>query len=296
VSSVGELTLLSRLNGPGSFSQSGGMLIWHSGTISGFKTNFAVNAPLIIRGVGLQFKTLDDTTLVLAYPTTWEAGNVDLTNNAKIQNYGIFTILSSFQLGTGVANTSFENLSGPLGRGLVIKNGGGGDTICILPVVNSGDLQLNGYNIDFRNGLRQEGTGSTILGGGILNLGIGGVFTMLGGTLTGGGTIDDHLTVNGGTVIIGPTNSLTVLGNYSQGAGATLRVQYDNAWGILHVEGTATLAGLLAVEVLAGDPGNDWAEIITSTQGLAGGFTEPIPGWDVDYLLGANGYVRIKKQ
>ena len=127
---------------------------------------------------------------------------------------------------------------------------------------NIGDAQINGGTIQVDAGSTINGIGFATLNGGTLNVngemiqtGFGGLFaglTMNGGTLAGGGVVRADILNAGGTV--GPGNSpgtLTVDGDYTQGAAGTLAMEIDSllAFDVLDIMGDAALDGILDLQV-----------------------------------------------
>ncbi len=99
----------------------------------------------------------------------------------------------------------------------------------------------------------------------------GNVAVQAGGTLAGHGTVSGNVT-NGGTVAPGGTiGTLTVSGNYTQGAGDTLSIEANPTTASeLVVSGSASLAGTLA---LTWDAGTYTAGTVYTLLTAAGGVT-----------------------
>ena len=103
-----------------------------------------------------------------------------------------------------------------------------------------------------------NGSGSVVMTGGTMTIDgsmIQTGVTVNGGRLEGGGTIQSNVANSGGTV--GPGNSpgtLTVDGNYTQGAGGTLEIEIASllSFDVLDISGTAALDGILDLTVDAG--------------------------------------------
>jgi hypothetical protein len=96
-----------------------------------------------------------------------------------------------------------------------------------------------------------------------------------GGTLSAGGTVQSSIT-NNGTVSPG---ILTVIGNYSQAAGAALTETFGN-YSTLNVKHNATLSGALNVEVNPKHPPASGAQYTALTAGsLSGSFTSHTAGF-----------------
>ena len=109
-----------------------------------------------------------------------------------------------------------------------------------------------------------------------------------GGTLSAAGTVQSSIT-NNGTVSPG---IVTVVGNYSQAAGAALTESFANS--TLNVKQTATLSGALNVEVNPKHPPKSGAMYTALTAGsLSGSFTSHTAGFTL--TTGANN-IQVTKQ
>ena len=126
------------------------------------------------------------------------------------------------------------------------------------------------------NGIALTGGLTSIASGGVLQ----GAATLTGGVLRGAGQVTGNVTNTSGTVEPGSSpGTLTVTGNYTQGAGGTLRTeiagttpgtQFDR----LSVGGTATLDGTLAIEnAPAFDPAVSNTFEILSAASVSGAFS-----------------------
>jgi len=96
------------------------------------------------------------------------------------------------------------------------------------------------------------------------------------GTVKGSGTIQGSVTNQGGTVSPGDSpGTLTVTGNYTQGAGAQLDIEVGpNAHDLLQVQGTATLSGALYLSALPGFDAPLGTEILILSAGnIVGNFS-----------------------
>ncbi len=163
-------------------------------------------------------------------------------------------------------------------------------------VTNQGSLTVNGSTIasNFTNtgtfnvsgslnnlsGTATQSAGSFILGAGsditTANLNV------VGGTLTGTGTLNGSVNNSGGTLAAGSSpGTLIIGGNYIQGAGGTFLAELAGTavagtdYDLLSVGGTASLAGTLDIQLFGGFNGNvgDQFDIIQSTGAVSGDFT-----------------------
>jgi hypothetical protein len=110
-----------------------------------------------------------------------------------------------------------------------------------------------------------------------------------GGTLSAGGTVQCSIT-NNGTVSPG---IVTVMGNYTQAAGAALTESFGN-YSTLNVKQNATLSGALNIEVNPKHPPASGAKYTALTAGsISGSFTSHTAGFTL--TTSANG-VLVTKQ
>jgi len=165
------------------------------------------------------------------------------------------------------AEGSFTN------NGTLNKSGAGMSTVQ-LNFTNTGGgslLEIDQGQLNFTKALTQNG-GTTYLNGGDLQI-VGAGFTISGGIVKGSGTITATLVTNNGAIDqtgLGGYNTLTIQGDYTQGANGQLRLKIargtmDLLYDRLVVTGQATLNGFLTVEAQAGYTAQvgDNAELMT---------------------------------
>jgi hypothetical protein len=283
-------TLSGTLQGPGNVVMSA-PLYWSDGAIEGFSNGLILGGVTTL-GPALSKYITRGTILTLTNTTDWRGNNIYIDGDAAIENYGVFTIRADSDLVSLGAGASFNNRDGALGRGVVQKTSGAGVTRIEVAFVNEGDLFLNGRKITFQEGLSIPSGGLANLGGGVLGLDAGQSVVVSGGMLTGGGVVGGDLSVTQGWVIVTSGATLSVAGDYIQGAVAILQFQYQNAWGSLVVGGTASLAGMLDVVVAAGSPPNVWTDVLTATNSVQFTFSVTPARYNVQYSAIA---VQIKK-
>ena len=205
-------------------------------------------------------------------------GNADLPS---------MQINQDFAIGAGAASTTFScsanvvRVNGPSGH--LFKEGTG-------TILNHGRFDVAGgmlsigagQTFEVVNGVSQSGGLTSIAAGGVLQGGgvVQPAATLTGGVLRGSGQVTGHVTNTSGTVEPGSSpGTLTVTGNYTQGAGGTLQTeiagttpgtQFDR----LSVGGSATLSGTLAiVNDPAFDPAiSDTFEVLSATS-VSGAFS-----------------------
>ncbi len=213
------------------------------------------------------------------YPATLTAGGVapsTLTGTFNLSGAGYGVVLSYeggggiAQIGDGGANGGSVTL---VGSNAFIEVGGvsGNSALSTLTTVASnGALNLeDGATVTTSGALTNSGAvyvdasstltatggytqiaGTTEMDGTLIAE--GGV-NINGGTLSGSGTIDGNV-VNNAVVSPGDPATLTVVGDYSQGAGGTLVIDISGAtdYSILDVTGTLTLNGTVDFDLLDG--------------------------------------------
>ena len=221
--------------------------------------------------------TLGSTSSVSLAAGTTLVLNGDINNNAPVsialgatldlndndETLAQITGTGGITLGTGtltVGNNNSFTFGGVISEtGGLTKQGNGTLTLSAAQtytgptLITDGTLVANG-NLDT--------SGVTVNDGATFNLestltsGTADVTIDDGGTLFGNGTIGDDLINNGLVTFRGPGagDTLTVNGDYTQGATGTLEIQLGNAGG-LFVAGTANLGGTLDISVPA-DPAN----------------------------------------
>jgi fibronectin-binding autotransporter adhesin len=173
------------------------------------------------------------------------------------------------------------------GPGSAVQDASGHNALATLTSVGSGAV-LGVTSLTVAQSLTSQGTvvGSlTVSGtytqasGATTDLGSGtlsatSVSVQAGSTLEGGGTVASSVTNNGN---VSPSGSLTVTGNYTQGASGALTEQFSST---LIVNSTATLSGALNVTVNPKRPPKSGAVYTALTFGsLNGSFTSLTAGY-----------------
>ena len=199
------------------------------------------------------------------------SGTVNLGAGATLKkNTGTLDWIGGTLAGTGALTTIGGATFNIVGAGARVLNG---------PTLGVANLTLPGGSLTVQAGTLNAGGTTTVTAGTLLDV-LGGTFTTGGGTVNvngtfhaGGGTINaGTLNVNGGGLLfgggsitgnvfnngtVGPGNSpgtLTIIGNYTQGAGGTLAAELGGTtagatYDVLNVTGTATLNGTLALSL-----------------------------------------------
>ncbi|MDE3140568.1 MAG: autotransporter domain-containing protein, partial [Pseudomonadota bacterium] len=239
----------------------------------------------------LAFDLSNATTLGNALTGT---GNLDQMGSGTLTLTGANTYSGTTTIDAGTLQVGNGGSTGSLGSntGAITDNG-------TLAIDLAGTATLDNA-ITGTGGFNQLGAGTTILDGintytggttvsaGTLEIGdassptaaiAGNVSVDSGATLRGHGTIGGNVS-NAGTVMPGGSlGILTVNGNYSQSAGATLALGVSpqtvagTGYSQLQVGGTASLAGTLQIDPLAGDYTiGDTYDLLHAAGGVSGTF------------------------
>ena len=145
-------------------------------------------------------------------PLRFEAGAT-----VRIRGNGWYRLAGNGDLVSAGADTAILN------EGTFEKSEGTGESLINVPFTNSGDVIARRGTLHFAAGFLQS-EGQTDLSGGLIRS--SGDFRIAAGTLRGPGRIEGDLTNTGGTVRTGAgPDTFTIDGSYTQGPGATLRVQ-----------------------------------------------------------------------
>ena len=243
----------------GGFSSGSGALTvpgtfnWTAGTINGTGATTLTNTgTLTISGAGS--KQLAIGTFNNAGTATWASGSgaLDVGAGAVFNNQGTLTIQS---------DTSFTNLLESAGStfnnsGTLMKTAGAGITTfgANTSFSNTGTVKAMSGTLAVNGGFTQTvGTSLTQLNGGAISSTSPMTFTS--GTLDGNGTITASVSNTGANVAPGLSpGTLTITGNYTQGAGGTLPIGLASlaSFDVLNVTGAATLAGTLTATSIGG--------------------------------------------
>jgi hypothetical protein len=297
-----------------SVADRGNMLIVSPGTPG----TFSWHAGTTMSGAGQLGILHTNVSLQGDVSTSAGFGNVALTDATTVNGPGMLTNSSGAEMGLGVAtiNTPFLNngnlgvLQGTINGALTTMAGssirvqhanqnGDGTLTVANGFTNHGTIQLTG---DVDSGPAEL----AVTSGTLVNAADGVIETLAGAhagsrkltaALNNQGTVNINVDTtlagsvsNSGTVAIGPGATLTVTGNYTQVSAGTLDVQLggnpeSGQFGMLAVNGTATLAGTLQVELVNSYPGNpgDTFTILTGSRTGDFGTLDVPPGavWDV---------------
>ena len=262
-----------------------------------------LDTDLNVSGAGANLDFEDSTGGTLAVGPIVKNATVHLSGDgADIDDTGMLTMIVGQRITISGENPD-STIIGPIDNlGTVAQNGAGQMTL--VEVVNGGSVTVASGGTVTSQGPFGNAGAVIIATGGTFNIATGGTFNttnadyiqwagtttvdglfsaanvdVLGGVLTGAGTIQANVT-NAATVKPGdPFGTLTVEGNYTQTADGVLliRIGGPSQFGQLAITGSATLAGTLEISLL-----DDYVPAIgTSFQILtfaeyAGGFTTDV--------------------
>jgi hypothetical protein len=181
--------------------------------------------------------------LINAGTLTWSGSG----NNLYISG-GVLTNLAS---GTMTISADVSSAGGgTIGNaGVLSKTGGAGTTALNVAFVNAGTAQANSGTVSF-GGTFLQSAGQTVLNGG--SFAFSQVAQLLGGALTGAGSISGSVS-NNAAIGTGPSPGLlTISGNYTEGPNAHLAIKLGGttagaSYDQLSIGGSATLAGSLNI-------------------------------------------------
>jgi len=229
-------------------------------------------------------------TVTCNAPWTLQASSSQRSISRDFINHGYGSLLGPVNLSSGADFTNepdgtvdFKTDAGGFGltltshvqnNGVIVKSGGAGDSPISAHFTNAGTLEILTGRVNFQANYTFnfiQTAGATILNGGDLAT-LGNPYSIQGGGLAGSGTVFGDVNNSGGRVTPGlSAGTLTIDGNCTQGAAATVEIEIggtaqglDHDW--LDVAGTATLAGTLEVSLIDGfipDSG-DMFEILTA--------------------------------
>ena len=248
-----------------------------------------------------------DGTLVLSGtssytgPTNVNAGTLQAGASNVFAPASAFTVAGGATLNVNGFNETIGSLSGAgnvtLGSGALSLVGASG--LFSGSLTGTGTLTLT--NTEILTGSNSGFAGTTMIGnGGNLIVGtassptavLGGTVSALsGGMLSGFGTINGSVANSAGTVTPGPIGTLTIKGNFAQGAGGTfVDLLTPSGASLLAVGGSASLNGTLQAQPAAGTyTFNTHYPILTAAGGINGTFATfinklPSVNLSVDYL------------
>ena len=207
-------------------------------------------------------------------------GNVIFPAAAEFTTSGGLTLNAPAQIASTAAVTVLGGVLG--GNGAVTNAGtldkaGAGAGDFSGGFTNTGTVNVNGGTLGFSGGYT-DGGGALVLGGATVNAPASGL-TFNTGRLSGAGTVNGNL-ANNGTLNVGLSpGTLSVIGNFTQGAGGVLNIELGGTtqgvtYDLLQVAGLANLGGTMNVSLFGGftgSPGNVF-DVITFGN-AAGDFT-----------------------
>jgi hypothetical protein len=269
---TGNLEVMDSVSGPGVLRVLGSssppaLLTWINGTLSLPQVNIDNGANLLIADAPGSVHHLSACQLNNSGHCVWSSASI-LAGNGSMLNNNPGSVLD-LQTDTLLA---FDNVPPAVtlnNAGTFLKSAGNGSTSLAADLSNSGSLMLQAGTVRFQ-GLWQQTSGITLVNAGaVLNAAS---LNLLGGTLTGAGTVD--ATVNNASLVSpGPSTGILTVAtgkDYQQASVGTLQVEIGGRTpGLLYdqlaVGGNAILAGRLQVSLVNGftpQPGDSF-EVMT---------------------------------
>jgi hypothetical protein len=258
-------------NGTGTLTITGSFVpaVAGTATFSGGTTTVAASAADVSLDAG-GFTLDDGAALDLDAPTTWTTSPIGLTGSSTLNINSTFLDSGSQSMGFGPDSTFHVGSTGSL----TVDPGSGNFFLAEPKIQNDGTVTI-ASGTTTSPGFTQAGGTTTIASGAELD----GPVTVNGGTLKGNGTLGGPVSNSGGIVAPGSSpGTLTIKGDYAQGAGGTLAeeitgttpgTQFDR----LLVGGTLTLDGTLAIDSTSFTPAsNDTFKIISGAGSRGGTF------------------------
>jgi hypothetical protein len=248
---VGALNLSGTVTGPGALAVSG-PLVWVGGSMTGGGVTNLTGTATISGGF---FTKLDGRTVNNAGTAT-----VTIANSFTIAGTGVWNNLpgSAFLLQDSARVDAFFPTSAAFNNAGAIRTDFVPGTPAIaVPVNNTGTVEATFGVFQFTGGYVQTAGRTTVAAGATLAVPGPVGAQILGGELTGGGTVQGSVG-NGGAVRPGSSQGvLTIFGNYTQTATGVLAVEIGGlapgaGYDRLFVTGLTTLDGTLAVQAVNG--------------------------------------------
>jgi hypothetical protein len=260
---IGSPGSSGNLSGKGTLTGAGSTFSWLAGTLNGaftaansVHTNISGSDRKLLQSPGGS----GTTTLTLAGTTTLSGTQLVFSGGGAIlNNTGTFTPQAG---STITAQSCCVNPAQFNNKGKLVVSVGAGNTFSISFVAfnNSGTVTLKSGTMQFSDPGYTQTAGSTVLNGGALTSTSSAILNLQGGKLSGKGTItasvQNAALIDPGTTTPGE-GLLTIVGNYTQTANGTLRVDIKGttagvSYDQVSVSGTATLNGTLDIMTASG--------------------------------------------
>jgi hypothetical protein len=269
------------LTNPNTLTASGGtgtIKVHGTGTLA--QANIGAGITLVVEASGA------DAALNGPAASFTDAGTVQLTattsNNASFDGGG-GTMTNSGTIetlpGSGGTRTLFEKIANSGTITIGANTGGGCCSSGNLQLANSGAITVASGKAFTLGGIFSQSAGTTTVDGTLTAP--SGSFPISGGTVRGGGTLVGNVTNTGGTFAPGASpGTLTVTGDYTQGAGGTLAADVagttaGTGYDRLSVSGNVSLDGTLAIATGAGftPPSGQTYQVVTAGGTRTGTFS-----------------------
>lgn len=251
-------------------------LITSSNTITVNDGTLQLSQPVALSGnvSGGATGILDLAGANLTGPTAFNGGTVRLSGGV-LNGGGALANASRLEIAGGTVNLlGALNNAGQLvllndgavqsasmsNTGIIQKTVGTGTSDIIAPLDNQGTVVVNSGTLNFAGGFSQSAGALSVGTGAIVSASGSSEIMVTGGVVGGTGDILGDLQHDGGTLSAGASpGTLTVIGDYTQGAGATMLVELAGTaageFDVLDVQGDIDLDGNLTVKFVDGFTG-----------------------------------------
>lgn len=285
----------------GVFGNSGTANLVNNGTIIANLSH--PSAPFVTADLAVQATPGGTVTNNGTMAASVNGARLNVGNGSRVINNGVIQVMATGATVAliGSANENNGRIEAINGGKVIVNNG----------LTNRNQLQVAANStFDIQTGSLTQTDGNTNVDG-VLSLVGGQTLQLQGGTLTGSGRIvrsntTGTLLVNNTGGVVSPGNSpgtLTIGGNYTQGAGGTLLIEIGgigaSQYDVLNITGMAALNGTLALDFVNGfipEPGQTF-QFLSAAGGITGGFSmfsSLTPGISYSFLgSGGSGTITV---
>lgn len=247
--------------------------------------NSIITSPAFSNSTGTLYAGVGATLRLKDAPVQLQSGNLS-GGNWDVDDTGVLIIPSDISQITTVPGAAYGTVLDVQGRGLLQDTAGNNPLATLTSVGSSSVLFVPSLTLDHDLTTTGDVNVGTLTINGTLTVGSGGsaggssltatAVDVQAGGFFGGGTVASSIT-NSGTVSAGGT----VTGNYTQTSGGTLLSNFGSTF-TYHINGAATLSGVLDIQVNPKHPPASGASYTALTAGsLSGSFTSHTAGFTV---------------
>jgi hypothetical protein len=257
-----------------------GVFTWTGGSLGSANAGLQLKAQ---GGLSLNnaSKTFNGGTLINGALCAWSGGQINCYNNANFR----IAPGGTLELRTNGVVFNATSAIGPslINEGTLRKTGGSGQATSDLVCVNSGLIELSTGSLSLPS-LVQNG-GQTVLDGGQLTFTLSQSAELLGGVLSGSGTVTGSLYNDAAIRPGGSPGRLTITGGYTEGPNARLEIELGGTNAVtgydqLSIGGSASLAGTLDLSFVNGftpAPGDRFTVLVCGTRnGIFSAVSSPV--------------------